>query len=82
MRATTCVCGSNRSADRGARKLGEGSAGLCRSLVGSSWYDSPAIRPSSLNGRVAVFFATVAAHVICRRVVLMELRLLQPLTGG
>ena len=53
----------HRSADRGARNLGGGSAGLWRGLVGSSC-DSPAIRPASLYGGVAVFLAAAAAHVI------------------
>ena len=62
MHATMPVV-QHRSPDRGASNLGGGSAGLWRGLVGS-WYDSPAIRPSSLKGRVAVFLATVAAHSI------------------
>ena len=33
-------------------------------LVGSSWYDSPAIYPSSFEGRVALFLATAASHAL------------------
>ena len=66
MHATMPVV-QHRSADRGARNLGGGSAGLWRGLVGSSC-DSPAIRPASLYGGVAGFLAAAAAHVICRRV--------------
>ena len=32
-------------------------------MVGSSWYDSPAVHPSALEGRVALFLATAASHV-------------------
>ena len=83
MHATMPVV-QHRSADRGARNLGGGSAGLWRGLVGS-WHDSPAIRPSSLElGRVTVFLATVAAHV--HDVSIWErsstLWLLQPCEGG
>eukprot|EP00964_Phaeocystis_antarctica_P073185 scaffold44884_cov60-Phaeocystis_antarctica.AAC.1 len=44
----------HRSVYRGVRNLGDGSAGRWCGLRGSSWYDSPAGRSSSLVRRFAL----------------------------
>eukprot|EP00964_Phaeocystis_antarctica_P037715 scaffold21551_cov71-Phaeocystis_antarctica.AAC.1 len=53
----------DRSADRDVRNLGDASAGQWCRLLGSSWYERGARRPSSLEGRVALFLAPAASHV-------------------